>query len=416
MFLLFKYLLYLAGGGITATAGLASYLAFFQPPFHFLAPTGAHAVGTVTYHWKDNRNYPMASGKELMVQFWYPTDAKPSDIPTEPYAPYFINHIKAEYKLGWLAVLSRPMFTYATENTMLMKHSGQLPVVIFSHGLLSTRNHNTAQCEELASHGYVVVGISHSFGCSVTEFPGGRIVATDPLEERRQFLKDPLALYKQCHDKIGTWIDDVQMVLDRLEEVNEDVTSPWCGRLDVNKIGMFGHSFGGAVTTQLCRVDERIKAGAAMDSPLFGANATTHFAKPFMFLLAEPMSEAQLTALMHKLGLTLEQAQAFVRELHPRCIPAVEQLFRLLNQDVYKIIVRGADHLAFCDIALIKEACLLSGVMHNLGVGEINGFRATEIVRAYLVAFFDKYLKGRSSELLDGDENRYEECMPERVA
>ncbi len=415
MLLLFKYLLYLAGGSITATAGLASYLAFFQPPFHFPAPTGKHAVGTVTYHWQDTRNYPMASGKELMVQFWYPTDGKFPDTPAEPYAPYFIDHIKEEYKLGWLAVLSRPMFSYATENTMLIERGGRLPIVIFSHGLLSTRNHNTAQCEELASHGYVVVGISHSFGCSVTEFPGGRIVSTDPLQERKQFLKDPLALYRQCHEKIDTWIDDVQMVLDRLEELTSDVSSPWHDRLDVNKIGMFGHSFGGAVTTQLCRLDARIKAGAAMDSPLFGANATLRFAKPFMFLLADPLSEAQLVALMNKLGLTAEQAQAFVKELHPHCIPAVEQLFRLLNQDVYKVIVQGADHLAFCDIALIKEACLLSPLMHNLGVGEIDGFRATEIVRAYLVAFFDKYLKGLPSVLLDGNEKKYQECVTERV-
>lgn len=415
MLLLLKYLLYIAGGGITATAGLASYLAFFQPPFHFPQPTGPHAIGITACHWVDTRNVPMSSGKELMVQIWYPTEGKPATIPAEAYAPYFINHIKKEYTVGWLVTMARPMFSYAIEHAPVMKFDKRLPVVIFSHGLLSTRTHNTAQCEELASHGYVVVGISHSFGSCVTEFPDGRIVSTDPIAWHKQFLKDPMPFYKQCHDNIGIWIDDVEMVINQLEQIDSDQSSSLSGRLDVQNVGMFGHSFGGAVTTQLCRLDARVKAGVAMDSPLFGPNATQRFNKPFMFLLADPMSETELAALMNKLGLTKELALKFVKELHPVCMPAVNQLFKTFNQDVYKVILRGADHLAFCDIALMKEACLLSGVLHNLGVGEIDGFRATEITRAYLVAFFDKYLKGLSSELLDGKEQKYAECVINRT-
>ncbi len=417
MFFLVKSLLYAAGGGAMLTAGMASYLAFFQPPFYFPQPTGEYAVGTATCHWVDQRQQPdhLASHKELMVQLWYPAEGKPSTIPTEAYAPYFINHIKETYKIGWLVTMSRPMYSYAAEDALLIKRGGELPIIIFSHGFLSTRNHNTAQCEELASHGYIVVGISHSFGSCVTEFPGGRRVITDPIKHYQQFLENPIAYYKQFNGNINTWIDDVHMVINELDILSKHQSSPLYGRLAMNNIGMFGHSFGGAVTAQMCRHDERIKAGVAMDSPLFGPHATQRLNKPFMFLLADPMSAADMIGLMHKLGLTLTQAQEFVQTLHPSCIPAVNKLFRSIDQDVYKIILRNADHLAFCDIALMKEACLFSGVLHNMGVGSINGFRATEIVRSYLVAFFDKYLQSKPSELLDGEIQQYPECMPERA-
>ncbi|EKD23389.1 MAG: hypothetical protein ACD_82C00074G0002 [uncultured bacterium] len=49
------------------------------------------------------------------------------------------------------------------------------------------------------------------------------------------------------------------------------------------------------------------------------------------------------------------------------------------------------------------------GLFGGFGVGDIDGFRATEIVNAYLGSFFDKYLKGKPSELLDGKSKKYSE-------
>ncbi len=104
-----------------------------------------------------------------------------------------------------------------------------------------------------------------------------------------------------------------------------------------------------------------------------------------------------------------------------RYLSAAQQLAQALGHDAYIFVVDNAGHHDFTNVTFFKSASPFSRLMAKLrlglksdfGVGSIDGFRATEIVNAYLVNFFDKYLKGKPSALLDGNENRYPEV--ERV-
>ena len=392
---LFKYLLYFISGVIVLAAVLVVYLIWLQPPFYFPKPTGQYAVGTTTHH-------VVADEKELMMQLWYPAQGSVADKPTIPYAPYVINHLKKNQKLYWLLALSHSAYSYAVPEAGLVGDVGKLPVIIFSHGFSLTRNHNTAQCEELASHGYIVVGISHSYGCGVVQFPDGRVAAPDQTEKAKKFLENPMADFEEMNKNIEIWVDDVKTVLDYLEQITADQVSRFYDRLDMKHVGMFGHSYGGAAAAQLCRHDQRIKAGVDMDGHLYGPDWTKGFDKPFMFLLAEPWSKTKLMALMTKSGFAQDKAQEYVEATYQHYHPAFDQLIQSVGHDVYKIILKDSAHMDFCDTALMKEAALLPWLLQNFGAGKLNGFRATEIVNAYLVNFFDKYLKEQPSELLDG--------------
>ncbi|OLF11358.1 alpha/beta fold hydrolase [Actinophytocola xanthii] len=109
--------------------------------------------------------------------------------------------------------------------------------------------------EDLASHGYAVVTIDHTYETPV-EFPGGRLVEagipSDPpdLEAAKRLFMD-------------TREADVHFVLDRLRD--EPV--------DLGRIGVFGHSAGGVIATRVMRADSRVRAGANLDGFFeFGQN------------------------------------------------------------------------------------------------------------------------------------------------
>ena len=94
-------------------------------------------------------------------------------------------------------------------------------------------------------------------------------------------------------------------------------------------------------------------------------------------------------------------------------LPAFEKLAKSNGHDIYTFMLKGTEHMAFCDYAIFKHMPLQIftklGLADDMRVGVIDGFKATEIVNAYFVNFFDKYLKGKPSELLDGKSKKYPE-------
>jgi len=432
-----KYFLYVVISIIGLAAAFVVYLIWFQPPFYFPKPTGQYAVGAKDYHWIDTKRKeilnddPAHPYRELMVKIWYPTSlsglrrtgpaqGKLTEKPTTPYAPYLVEYFKKNNKLLWLMALSCPMYSYTNPEAIIIQNGLPFPVIIFSHGGGGgTRDSNTAHCEELASHGYVVVGISHTYQSAVVKFPDGRIA-----DSTKDFLgtenKNFMERRKITDNEVtNIWVADVRFVLDQLEMLNLDQKSMFFQRINQNYIGMFGQSMGGSTAIQACRCDARIKACVDLDGSLFGSDVTKSFDKPFMGIFA-----GDSVNIVSKLLLTKQDWKSFritspeeAKMVVSRYIAAAEQLAQAIEHDSYVFIVNNAGHLDFTDVTFFKSASLLSrlvaqfrlGLKSDFGVGSIDGFRITEIVNAYLVNFFDKYLKGKSSELLDGKDKRYAE-------
>jgi predicted dienelactone hydrolase len=374
----------------------------------FPIPTGPFPVGTTTYHFQDkNRLEPHSQSKnnfrELMVQFWYPAKNK-KKINRIPYMPNLIPLMKESiaqnypyfFPTSLINWLLGGVYTHAEHDTLLSDKQKKYPIILFSHGFASLSNFSSMQLEELASHGYIVVGINHTYDCSISLFPDGRVI---PLTQKWKSGE-----IKYLSSEVNVWVQDVKFILDKLEEINKnDLQSKFRKKLDLEKIGMLGHSLGGATAAQVCRQDGRIKAGVNMDGPLFGSNATEGFSKPFMFILAnetmkkiaKPVTDEELS--YHGMDRAEEK---LVKAMYLESIP---KLCQNTKHDAYIITVQGADHYSFSDIPLLKNRSLCLKYFWPASTETIDPYRAISISNDYLLAFFNKYLKNKESKILTND-------------
>jgi predicted dienelactone hydrolase len=160
--------------------------------------------------------------------------------------------------------------SYAVLNAPLSDAQAAYPMLIFSHGAGGELTMYTAQHEELASQGYVVVAINHAYGASATVLPDGRTVFPDlslGLEGTAPF-----------------WSQDQIFAIDQLEQINvSDSEGVFTNHLDLERLGIFGQSPRGAAT-MTCFVDERCKAGASEDGPVYGDVIEQGLEQPFLYL------------------------------------------------------------------------------------------------------------------------------------
>lgn len=405
--------------GFTLLAvGLLVYLLYFQPPFYFPKPTGQYAVGVKIYHWIDTKRKEILAEpvdlahpyRELMVNVWYPAEGVLPGKPVTPYAPYLFKYLKKISKKNWLLYDSRPVFSYAQPGISLAIDGSRYPVIIFSHGAVLTRDSNTIACEELASHGYIVIGIGHTYDSSLVQFSDGRIIDGKKSIAKRFNTDHGMEVLRGLNERVETWIADVVYVIDQIEKLNNDQTSFLYHSCDMQKIGMFGHSFGGAIAVHVGNRDSRVKAIVDLDGFLFGPDIQKKWNKPCMFMLSEGLAnlltQPWTPKILQKFGINEQEKQ----KESLRYLPAIEKFVRLTQHDNYTFFVRHTEHLTFCDQALLKHVPLFSCFLETDELGMMDGLRAITIINDYLVNFFDKYFKNKPSELLDGkDRNKYSE-------
>lgn len=375
--------------GLVALFSLPGIL--FPVP-HLLAPTGPYQVGTHTFYWVDqNRVETLApvstppGQRELMVQVWYPAEPWP-DMQPGPYMDDLQIVGKAiarqfhlpSFLLGHLGLARSHSYLDAP----LAKTDQPFPVLIFSHGWTGYRTQNTYQMEELASHGYVVFAPDHTYGAGVTVFPDGRIALNNPNLLPSNVSQET---YDQAARKLGeAWVGDLRFVLDQVEALNAHrIHSPFPGRLDLSRIGVFGHSTGGGAAVETCWVDPRCKAGLSEDAwliPYSREMVSQGFAKPWMLLQSEKWTAAR----------------------NPKL---VKELYGHLHQnDRYQLTIAGTQHYDFTDVSLFTPLAASLRIK-----GPIDGSRDLRLINAYTLAFFNRYLQGSDEPLLSGSSAEYPE-------
>lgn len=349
---------------------VAIALPALMPISLFNKPTGPFMVGTTLYHWVDDRREEPSTSdpndrRELMVQMYYPAGNTGEGV----REPYIRN--AHEIAKGLEGDLSIPAFvlshlnlveSYSFTEARLSDAESRYPVLIFSHGFNGFRNQNTFQVEELASQGYIVFCIDHAYDAAATVFPDGRTAYFQPGN-----LTDLAAGDRHIH----LWKEDAAFVLDQVEKLNRgDLDDRFTGRIDTTRIGMFGHSYGGATAAQMLFEDNRIKAAINMDGLLYGTTVTeAGIGKPFLLMSAEinedPVEDA--------IALNVRNERA-------------------LAGGGMSMVIPHTDHTSFSDFHLI------SPVMQSPGE---DPRRVHRIINGFSLAFFDHYVKqtGDSSAL-----------------
>jgi dienelactone hydrolase len=235
----------------------------------------------------------------------------------------------------------------------------------------------TTLAEDLASHGYVVVGFDAPYRSLAVVFPDGRVI-TRAAQNNLDLVSGTQA--DQLATKLAqAWSGDTIFALDQLERLNKsDPSGRFQGRLDMQRIGIFGHSLGGATALQFCHDDSRCKAGIDVDGAPLGVAVAEGVTQPFMFLLSDHSGES---------------ANAQTPEAIREAMPNMRSIYgRLPSDRRWMITIRGADHYMFSDGAMLRIPILLRA-LRSVGIGPMDGGRQLAITTRFISTFFDVYLK-----------------------
>lgn len=256
---------------------------------------------------------------------------------------------------------------------------GRFPLLLFSHGYTLFATQNAMQCEALARQGYIVAAISHTGDCIEAVLPE-RTERLDParmnavMEEGQKILArfgdiynaDIDSIRQYCAESINgrycpVWKDDAVSVIDALSQSSFVLAQ----RVEKDKIGYFGMSFGGCSAFYTPHFESRIKAAVNLDGALFGGQREM---KPVDIPLLLCGQRADL--------------------LRDSGINPAQKLTCILFED--------ALHGDFTNLPLWMER-LRAG--DSPLTGKVNKPRMQEALTLLLIDFFDRHLKGEESRL-----------------
>jgi dienelactone hydrolase len=254
-----------------------------------------------------------------------------------------------------------------------------------------TRTLGTALVEELASRGYLVATVDHTYEADQVEFPGGRVERAVPLPEKltKKVIADLLAKHARIR------LTDMAFVLDRLAELargrNPDADGRHLpaglrGALNMHKIGVLGQSLGGTIAAQLAHDDSRIAAAVNLDGEFLGRVAKTGVTKPFLIMASNSH--------------TLDSKESNWRTFWDEST-GWKRALRL----------RKSEHGSFTDLQAVfpQLAGRLKGFEADDLIGTIDPHRSVAAQRSCVSAFFGLHLKGEPTRLLDHPSRRYPE-------
>ncbi len=349
------------------------------------APTGG-PIGSTDLRFVDaDRLDPFSSGapRSITVTVTYPAAADNSTA-----APYF-------------GTPAAGITRNAVANAAVDTTRGDLPLVVFSPGYFAPRFAYSALTEDLASRGYVVVSIDHSGEALVTVEPNGNLIgyAAGPDSYSEQGLRA----------SIDTRSADASFVIDEAEAIVAGTrTTDADGRalptgladvLDPDRVGMFGHSIGGATTTEVLLDDPRLDAGINVDGALLYGNSasritTTDPGRPLLSLLNSEHAASP------------EGRERFWNAYLGTPRSGWHREFSFV----------GTGHFSFSDLQAVVPQWVPevpgTGGPAGLSLGSAPRLDVIAATRDLVGATFDRFLKGQSGEVLDSPTATYPFVVP----
>lgn len=366
-------------------------LSFLLPMFSLPEPTGPYPVGTSILYLKDSTRIEDAvpaagSARELMVQLWYP--AQPSH--------YRFARYREPRETNAFSSYQSAILTHSRLDAPVALSGAPFPVILFNHAWGGRRTNDTFLTEELASHGYIVASIDHTYNARLVAFPDGRVVrgnASNAIDDPESSTPERV---RAIWDKeLAKSVADQRFVLDRLEAMNSAASSPWFGRLDTKMAGAIGHSFGGAAATAVCAEDRRVHAAVNMDGWFFDAIRERGPNQPLLVIDANTGQVSETPGANTRVEDVLDATDAADTEASLRQFGG------------YLLSVKGAAHEDFTDQPLVSPLHILSHC------GAIPARQVQDIVRSYVVAFFGKTLRGEDPGVLRARDGPYAEASLE---
>jgi pimeloyl-ACP methyl ester carboxylesterase len=314
------------------------------------APTGPERVGTrtidLTDSARDDPYRPDGKKRELPVRLWYPASVGRHCRPAPYMEPAVWNY--ASGLLGFSLPVVR------TNSCLDARPAdGAHPIVVFTHGYTGTLTDYTFLFEDLASRGYVVASIGHTYESTAVSFGDGRLVTsvlgshlTTPRMDRQT-----LAFVESVR------LTDVRFVIDELARLNSQRSSPFAGHFDLASVAVAGHSFGGLTALQAQARDPRIRAVVVID------------------------------CVMPDKSFALTDTPVLILDAgRERWSRDQTELWRKLNGRRFAVNLNGAEHVAPSDLAWLARSAI--------DTGRMTPEQAVAATREVVAAFFEASLRG----------------------
>jgi hypothetical protein len=351
--------------------------------YQLLKPSGKYLTGVSYLDLIDSSRKELFDDtgsihRELTIKAWYPADKRNSPESYLENPDFIISNF------GFTEIY-RTLKTNSSRRIEASSAEHSYPVLIYSHGWGEHYSQNTILMEELASHGYIVFSIAHHYECKFSFYPDGRIITINNNSNRfKQIMQEQMnpaameifrkmttasndgqraEIFRETNNIMpllmkgssAYWADDNIFFINELGRIN-NADKIFKGKLDLDRIGVFGMSMGGIATNEVGIRDTRVKAGVNIDGAIY-ASATGEVIKiPYLFLNSQRY---------------LGYGRLFTS--------------RVAN-DCYSVTIRNSDHYNFTDYALYP--------IKNLSqIGTIDPKKPIRILNTLVVLFFDKYLK-----------------------
>lgn len=359
-------------------------------------PSGPYGVASNTAKLVDLSRLdpfaPVQQPRAVMISVFYPVESSSCTYSLRSYLP----PRTAAFEDQHFASFGIPNGTFESLAVQSCNTSPLAPfydqrkrhhVVLFSPALATTRLFYSAIAQSLASFGYVVVTIDHPYDADIVEFPDGSFVlGTINGDDTAVGANSTISL------DVTTRSQDAIFVLNELgkNSVAKSVLPGAVRGLNTRRVGMFGHSLGGATTSATMAKDRRVIAGMNLDGSFFGPGAIVNdLSRPFLL---------------------------FGRGGPPAHNRSSDDTWAVFWQHLSgwktELSLRGAQHYTFSDLPVLVDVLGFQGLLPDAVtdmIGTLDGLRVLEILHVYIAAFFDAFLLGKGTGFVSGPSDSFPE-------
>lgn len=331
--------------------------------------------------------------REIMVRVYYPSwNLRP--LPHEKYYGPGISDLQEEIRSAKIPGITEDdlkklekIKTFSIQNNQLI--AGKFPVLIFDPGSGMEFQEYENTLEDLTSHGYIILALNNTFVGSSIAFPDGRIVHYPKvdwkLEDGDNSVLHDILFVRQILNSDNSYFYDLKNLM------------------DLNKIGLFGHSMGAISVVEAMRTHpELFQAAVTLDAPpvAFGKEV----------LGKREFSQAEMAGFPNSPFLRLFAAEW--RSLAGIITPK-DDSFQLFANNYYSLLSNSEDnttytnHGSFSDLSTLQyQPTIKLYVAAESGIlGTADGWHITKVINKNILEFFNQYLKNNPSENLNS-------CIP----
>jgi len=332
-------------------------------------PSGPKVVGTRVMRLVDSsRVNPFTNdgrARELLVRFWYPAASANGC----QRAAYTSPRVWSYY--SQLTGLPLPEVTTNSCQDAPVA-SGAHPVVVFEPGYTATFTDYTFLMEDLASRGYVVASVDHTYEATIVEFPDGRLIGSAVGSHFGNTWRLDDETFSVV---IATRLADLSFLVNELDRMNAASGNPFSGRLDPARIAIMGHSLGGGVALAALQQDSRFKAAVLLDGSIADGSLIPTNASTLILAMGRGIWEENECGLWNNL-------------VGPHLA----------------VNLRGDEHLTPSDEVWLAKGAIQTGTM--------GPDRTIAAIRDYVAAFLDANLRSKAVDpLLTGPSSNYPDAV-----